>query len=184
MKDGKLQLKTISIIILCGIAILASGCHSGITRIGYQLPVNTDTRKLDKCSIAIQSDAKYERTEVQLLGSIHSYDTGFSTDCDEAYTLDIFCREGCLLGADVINITQDKQPDLWSTCYRAKADFLRLNDREKAKKLYSDARCAPNLIIDRSVKSSKRTREMIASMVFGGALGGLVTWEATSPGGH
>jgi hypothetical protein len=181
MNNSKHSIKTLLALILCGVGVIVSGCKSGITRVGYQLPAGAETQKLDKCPIAIQDNVKYDTNEVQVLGSIHSYDTGFSTDCDEAYTLDIFCREGCMLGADIINITEDKQPDFWSTCYRARAEFLRFKDRDKAQKLYSHARYAPQLIIDRSVKSGRRTRDVIIGTVAGGALGALITWEVTAP---
>jgi hypothetical protein len=184
MKSAKCPLKTIPAMIFCAVAVLLSGCAAGITRTGYQAPANAAAKNLEKCPIAIQDNVKLDPNDMQVLGAIQSYDTGFSTDCDEAYTLDIFCQEGCMLGADIVNITAEKQPDLWSTCYRAKAEFLRFKDREKAKGLYSDARYAPKLIIERSVKSNKRTQEMIAATVFGGALGALVTWEATAPGSH
>jgi hypothetical protein len=184
MKIDKRQMKAILTMSLGSVVILISGCAAGITRTGYQLPENMEAKSLEKCPIAIQRNAKYDSNDLVALGSIHSYDTGFSIDCDEAYTLDIFCKEGCMLGADLINITEEKQPDLWSTCYRAKAEFLRFKDREKVKGLLSDADYAPNLIIERSVKSQKRTREVIAASVLGGVLGTIVVWSATAPHAH
>lgn len=174
-------MKTKLMMFLCGVAILVSGCAAGITRTGYQLPKNQERNKLQRCPIAIQCNAKYDGNNIVVLGSIHEYDTGFSVDCDEAYILDIFCREGCMLGADIINITEEHQPDLWSTCYRAKAEFLRVKDREQAKGLLSDPKYAPNLIIERSVKSKKRTRELITAGVLGGELGAIIVWSATTP---
>src|SRR5205814_6958379 len=110
--------------------------------------------------------------DVERLGSIRGHDTGLSTDCDEAAILDIFCREGSMLGADLINITEEKQPNPWtSTCYRARAEFLRFRDREKAKGLVSDAKYAPTLIVERSAATGKRNREVISGAVFGGLLG-------------
>lgn len=176
------DMKTALMMVLCSAAILASGCAAGISRTGYQLPPNQKSKDLRRCSIAIQCQAKYHTNDVEVLGSIRSYDTGFSTDCDEASVLDTFCREGCMLGADLINITEEKQPNFWtSTCYRAKADFLRFKDREKAKALLSDPKYAPDLIIDRSEKSGKRNRETIAGAVLAGPLGALVVWSATDP---
>jgi hypothetical protein len=174
-------MKTTLMLLLCSAAILVSGCAAGITRTGYQLPKNQSAKDLERCPIAIQCNAKYDSNNVVVLGSILEYDTGFSTYCDEAYVLDIFCKEGCMLGADIINITEENQPDLWSTCYRAKAEFLRFKDREKAEGLLSDAKYAPNLIIERSVKSNKRTKEVITASVLGGALGAIIVWTATSP---
>jgi hypothetical protein len=140
---------------------------------------------LPRRPIAIQCDVHYNTNDVIVLGSIHAYDTGLSVDCDEAAILDIFCREGNMLGADVIDITEEHQPNpLTSTCYRARATFLRFNDREKARNLVSDAKYAPNLIIERSAKFSKRNQEVIAGSVLGGLLGALIVTAATEPDNH
>ncbi len=177
-------MKIVLITGLCSAAIFGSGCVSGIKRTGYQLPANANAKNLEKCPIAIQCNAKYENEKVVVLGRIDAYDTGFSTVCDEAYILDIFCKEACALGADLVNIKAEKQPDFWSTCYRSKAEFIRFNDREQARAIFSDAKYTPELIIDRSVKSKERVREIIAASVFGGLLGGLAVSAATSMHGE
>jgi len=174
-------MKTILILLLSSVAMLISGCATGITRTGYQLPKDQEAKTMERCPIAIQCNTKFDTNNVEVLGSIHAYDTGFSTYCDEAYVLDIFCKEGCMLGADIINITDEDRPNFWDTCYRAKAEFLRFKDREKAKGLLSDAKYAPDLIIERSAKSKERTRDVIAASVLGGALGAIIVWTATSP---
>jgi len=90
-----------------------------------------------------------------------------------------------MLGADVINITQEKQPNpLTSTCYRAKAEFLRFKNREKAKNLVSDAKYAPEAIIERSAKFSKRNKEVMAGAVLGGVLGAIIVEAATDSNNH
>jgi hypothetical protein len=160
-------------------AIIVSGCAAGITRTGYQLPAGQTSKDLLRRPIAIQCNAKYDTNDVVVLGSIHAYDTGLSTDCDEAYVLDIFCREGNMLGADLINITEEKEPNPWaSTCYRAKATFLRFKDREKAKSIVSDAKYSPEEITKRVAAAHKRNEKVITGVVVGavagGAIGGVV----------
>ena len=172
----------IAILFLCSAAVFISGCAAGITRTGYKLPPNQNSKDLTRCPIAIQSNAKIDTNDVVLLGSIHAYDNGLSTGCDEAAILDIFCREGCLLGADLINITNEKQPNPWtSTCYRARASFLRFKDRDKVKGLVSDAKYAPDLIIERSVATGQRNKEVLVGAVAGGLLGAIIVTVATDP---
>lgn len=166
---------------LCAAAILASGCAAGISRTGYARPDSQAAANLPRRPIAIQRGAKFDPDDIVVLGSIHAYDTGFSTACDEAKVLETFYKEANSVGADVINITQEKQPDFWSTCYRARAQFIRFKDRAKAANLFSDPRYAPELIIERSVESKKRTREIIAASVFGGVLGGVIVDSVTRP---
>src|ERR1039457_279007 len=162
-------MKITLMMVLCGTALFLSGCAAGISRTGYQLPIGQTSKDLPKRPIAIRNNWKYDTNDVAVLGTIHDYDTGFSTDCDEVYVLDIFLREGTMLGADVVNITEEKQPSVWtSTCYRATAQFLRFKDREKAKDLVSDPQYAPGLIIDRAAKYSKRNTEVLVGAVAGG----------------
>jgi len=174
-------LKTTLTILGGSALILVSGCAAGITRTGYKLPENQSAKTLERCPIAIQRSANYDTNEIIVLGSIREYDTGFSTYCDEAYVLDLFCKEACMLGADLINIKEEKEPSLWSTCYRAKAEFLRFKDRAKVTGLLSDPKYTPNLIIERSVKSNKRTTELIVASVLAGPLGAIVVWSVTAP---
>jgi hypothetical protein len=167
---------------LCGVAILASGCAAGISRTGYHLPADQAANNLPQRPITIRYEMPYSTNDMEVLGSIHAYDNGLSTDCDEAAILDIFCREGNMLDADIINITEERQPNPWtSTCYRARATFLRFEDRGKAKDLVSDPKYAPNLIIERSIATGKRNRQVITGAVLGGLLGAVIVTAATDP---
>jgi hypothetical protein len=163
----------ITLLILCGATAFLSGCVSGISRTGYRLPADQASDEITNHPIAIKCDAHYSTNDVVLLGSIHAYDTGFSTRCDEEYVLGIFCEEGRILGADVINITEERQPDVWSTCYQAKAQFLRFKDRKKAMGISSDPKYAPDLVAERSKESVDLTTAVIEIGVFGG-IGGAV----------
>ena len=117
--------------------IVFIGCSSTMTRYGYNLqslPINKDAQ----CTIPIKKNFPYKKDEVEILGSIRAGDSGFSVKCEEAYVLKQFQQEGCALGADLINIIDESRFDILSSCYRAKAEFLRFKDREKFKNLVSD----------------------------------------------
>ena len=162
--------------------ILLSGCAVGITRTGYQLPAGKTSKDLPLEAVAIQANVWYTTNEVDVLGSIHAYDNGLSTDCDEATVLEMFCREGHMLGADVIDITEESQPNPWtSTCYRAKATFLRYKDREKAKGLVSDLHYAPALIVERANAATHRNNVVLGAALTGGIVGMAVATSATAP---
>ena len=100
-------LKIALLIALCGAAIFLSGCAAGISRSGYSKPTGPPTPEIASRAIVIKCGMQYNPNDVVVLGSIHAYDTGFSTRCDEPYILGIFCKEGRILGADVINITEE-----------------------------------------------------------------------------
>jgi TPR repeat protein len=148
-------MKTVLTIVFCCAAFLLSGCASGISRSGYRKPSGPPPADIASRKIVIKSNVKYSPNDVVVLGSIHAYDTGFSTRCDEQYVLGIFCEEGRILGADVINITGEKEPTTWDTCYRARAQFLRFKDREMARGLASDAKYAPDLVAERAEESKE-----------------------------
>ncbi|MDP2906009.1 MAG: hypothetical protein Q8O22_06905 [Candidatus Omnitrophota bacterium] len=119
--------------------ILLAGCASVITRYGYDVKDISNKNAYLGCSIPIKKDLQYNKNDMEVLGSVKSGDTGFSLECGKGYVLGIFKQEACALGADLINITYERGFDIWSSCYRAKAEFLRFKDREKVKTLRSDA---------------------------------------------
>ena len=63
--------------------------------------------------------------EVKKVGDIKAGDTGFSTKCDYAYVMAELQNNARKSGANIINITEEKDPNFGSTCYRVKADLFR-----------------------------------------------------------
>ena len=148
----------------------AAGCSASIRRHGYAIP---DGQPLVDCEMPIHSDPTLDLSAFDVLGRIEAHDGGFSTDCDEKVVLRQFTREACHLEADLINITEESRPDFWSTCYRAKADFLRRKDRAGAP-LASDEKYAPADVRKRAQETHRRNRDVILNGVAAGALGGVV----------
>lgn len=146
-------MKILQIISLCCGVILISGCAVGISRKGYKLPPGEMEAGVGHAPIPIEVNMHFNTNDVVVLGSIHSYDKGFSLNCDEATVLNIFREDGRILRADVINITEEKQPSVWgSSCYRARAQFLRFKDRAVARALVSDPKYKPELVAARSAE--------------------------------
>ena len=150
------------------------GCSPGIDRQGYTLQDVGDV-DASSCSIAIKRNFDYSENEVEILGEIKAYDTGFSTNCSEAHILSCFLRESCGLGADIVNIVDETQPDFfWSTCYRAKAEFIRLKDRPKAGLVLSDPCYHWELVMERSIETERRSKQMMSDARNAGMLGGII----------
>lgn len=93
--------------------IMISGCAHRIVRSGYDLK-KSDYRN---CIIVIKKDMQ-SLDSLQKVGEILLGETGFSVSCSEAHALEILKGEGCALNANVVNITEEKRPDLFSSCYR------------------------------------------------------------------
>lgn len=153
--------------------IFMGGCEVGINREGYSLN-DTDFVDMSVCNVRVKDSYKYDQADVKLLGKINAYDAAFSTECNEDQVLMIFRREACGLGADLINITKEYQPDFWSTCYRAEAELLQFNDKLKLFSITSDPKYDWDLVVERSRKAEIREKRVITGAIIGGAVGGVI----------
>src|SRR6266576_4052242 len=144
------MIKTIQYSMPLAAFLLFCGCATGIKRVGYtEQNVRTATLS-NNYPIAIRNHAAYDPAQVRILGAISAYDTGFCTKCDEISVLEAFRLEASALGADLINVTNECYPSVSSVCYRAKAEFIRFNDRVQAAALSSDPKYSPELLTTRS----------------------------------
>ena len=79
------------------------------------------------------------------------------------------------LGADIVNIVDETSPDFfWSTCYRARAEFIRLKNRQKAKLIVSDPCYNWELVAERSKETERRTKKAISDAKRAGIRGGAM----------
>ncbi len=128
--------------VLSIIILFLTACSSVVTRYNYNLEYSASKDESFNCKVPIKKNFVYGNDEVEILGSILAGDTGFSLECGEWYVLDVFQKEACMLGADLVNIIYERRMDIWSSCYRAKAEFLRFKNRSIAKNLKSDSQYA------------------------------------------
>nr|WP_321409934.1 hypothetical protein [uncultured Carboxylicivirga sp.] len=103
--------------------ISISSCSHRIVRNGYQIS-KSDYKN---CEIQITKFINYNDS-IEKIGEIILGESGISVSCSEAHAIEILNNEGCAINADLINITEETRPDLWSSCYRCKADFLKYKD--------------------------------------------------------
>ena len=148
------------------------GCNASITRRGYS--INELQTSSPPCpDIIIKKNASIADDVASVVGRIEAKDSGFSTACSEAYVLGIFRKDACALGAHIINITEETQPNFWSTCYRAKADLLKCKDKSVLALIKSDPQYASELILQRSKKTAVMSAAAMGA-VGGGAIGGAI----------
>jgi hypothetical protein len=150
------------------LAVLISSCSHSIVRTGYQVN-KSDYRN---CDIAIRKNL-FISDSLQKLGEIKIGESGFSVSCSEADAIEILKNEGCALNADIINITLEKRPDIFSSCYRCTAEFYK--NLNSSVKVQSDEIYKPDYVTDRTSSDRKKnTGLMIGALVGGFIIGFLI----------
>ena len=141
------------------IALAFSGCKHRVVRIDY------DLKKSDygQCFISIKRDFTPSDSIAFKVGEILLGETGFSVACSEKRAIKLLQDEGCALGADLINITKEKRPDGWSSCYRCTAEFYKFKD--SSIQIASDPTYQNNNVDQRVSKDRKRTGGLILGTV-------------------
>ncbi len=74
----------------------------------------------------------YNSSEYKKIGEIKIDDSGFSINCEESDVIKILKDEACKCGADVVNIIKEKRADIISSCYRATAEFIKIENNDSA----------------------------------------------------
>ncbi|MEM5785748.1 MAG: hypothetical protein AAGU11_00440 [Syntrophobacteraceae bacterium] len=156
------------ILFLFIIQALVVGCATPVTRQGYD-PANR-VAPVD-CFAMVYGYVSFDPDRMEMLGSIDVDGMGMSFKCDEDYVLDLMKKEACLVGADIVSITDEKFPDFWNLCYRAKADFIRLKNREDVAKLMGDPHYDDLKVYERSRQASKALHDAISAGIMGGMIG-------------
>ncbi|MFA5330096.1 MAG: hypothetical protein WC384_20045 [Prolixibacteraceae bacterium] len=147
--------------------ILFTGCSHRIVRMGYQIN-KADYRN---CDIVIKKQMIVSDS-LQKVGEIKLGETGLSIACSEEDAIEILKNEGCALKANVINITEETRADLWSSCYRCKAEFYRYTNPDF--KAQSDKGYQPENINKRVSKDRGKNTVMIIGGLAAGFLFGFL----------
>lgn len=155
------------IVYLLFTVILFSSCSHRIVRSGY------DIKKSDygECDVLIKKDTIVSSTFATQVGEVKLGETGFSVSCSEKHAIKILKGEACAINADLIIITEENRPDFWSSCYRGRAKFYRINKDNSDALVKSDADFDPKEVKKRVKKD--RTKTVVITAVLAGVLGVL-----------
>jgi hypothetical protein len=144
--------------------IIISGCSHRIVRTGYRI----NKSEYRKCEIAIHKHMHISDSLLKV-GEIELGESGSSSACSETDALEILKNEGCALNANVINITQEKMPDLMSSCYRCRAEFYRF-----AAQGMKVQNLNPDSVNDRIANDNKRNSGLFMMAAIVGLLFGFL----------
>jgi hypothetical protein len=146
-------------------------CAPQITRTGYEEPLD----KSKSCDVIIKENAGIDESIGKVIGEIDVDDNGFSINCGEKEVLLILKQEACSIRADMINLEEIKRPDIGSSCYRVKAQFIRLNEAIAKNNIESSESFSESNISKREHKDAQRnTTYIIISVLIGALVGFLV----------
>lgn len=152
--------------------LFLTGCAANVSRHGYQIDPK---KQIAECSTPIKLRADLSNSDVQKLGMIDVYDANLvSANCDESIVLGILKNDSCQLGADLINITKERQPDyIFSVCYQVKADFIKFKTPPSSGMLVSDPQYDWAKVQERGAASKQKGTRAYAIAV-GAGVGGAV----------
>lgn len=104
--------------------IFILSCSPSIHRIGY----NDSNKSIENCNVPVVKDSSLYFDEKLIVGTVEIGDPGLAINCGSEDIKKIIQEEACKVNADLIHIKELKPPDLWSSCYRLKADFIKYDD--------------------------------------------------------
>lgn len=125
--------------------IVFSSCSHKIVRTGYQV----GDKAQGYCDVPIKKGSLPNTSQVVKLGEVKLKDSGASTKCNEGDAIRVLKDEACYLGADVVVITNEKRPDVISSCYRCTAEFYRFSEDYIGENITSDDEYRANRVTDR-----------------------------------
>jgi hypothetical protein len=111
--------------VFVSLLLIVTSCTHIITREGYEI---NKTKINEKCEIQIVKEMVLDTAKGKIIGKVKDGDSGFSFACGEDDAIEIFKKEACNIGANIIDITEEKRADWLSSCYRATALLIKSNN--------------------------------------------------------
>lgn len=87
---------------------------------------STTTPKNQDCEQTFYMPGQEIKENTEIIGYYSVQETGFSVICSWEAVLEKNRAKSCEVGADIIQFTEVDTPSIRSTCYRAKANFLKI----------------------------------------------------------
>lgn len=80
--------------------------------------------------IDIYQDPTFIKKPYDVIATMKLRDSGFSIECHRQVGMKIIRDEACMVGGDAVILSQEKNPDAWSTCYRADVSIIAYKNKE------------------------------------------------------
>ena len=140
------------VICIVFISAVFTSCSHRIVRTRYTVSKSDYV----PCDVVIKKNISISDTVATKIGEIKLGETGFSVACSEGHAINILKEEACTIMADLIVITEEKRPDLLSSCYRCRASFYKYHNSILVEKVQVDENFNPDIIKQRVSKDRGR----------------------------
>lgn len=110
-----------NVLILSLLLLSFSSCSTKVDYIANSLG---KAARPDDCNIDVFLPNTSIEKNYDIIGSILIGDSGLTMDCGQATVISQAKVKGCQVGADAILLTEIKEPDWVSTCYRIKGNMI------------------------------------------------------------
>lgn len=104
-------------ILLLGIVFISCSTSKRTNVLNYATPLPIGT------PVEVIGLGQKLPNNVKFIGSISIGDSGFTTKCSYQEVINDAINLARGMGGNIVQITEHKEPDLWSTCHRIKADI-------------------------------------------------------------
>jgi hypothetical protein len=152
------------------LAIVVSSCTHRIVRTGYTKMDFDDSN----CDLAVQRTL-HDVNLLEKVGEVRLGRSWLSTQCSEADAIRILREEGCSLQADIVFISQESRPDIWSKCYRCTGEFYKYTQQQDTPLQDQDKRSVAAKV-ERRTQNDKLTGILLGTAF--GALGFIIGFMA------
>lgn len=151
------------------IGLFFTNCGHKIVRTGYR----ASKSDYKNCDVTIKKNTEISDSLAIKIGEIKLGESGFSVACSEEHAVKILKNEACAINADLIIITEENRPDLWSSCYRCRADFYQYNDTIAEETIQNDKTYESENVKQRVLKDRNKNTVVAIGAVIAGVLLGL-----------
>lgn len=145
--------------------LLITSCSHRVVRTGY----GNNKQTYYNCNVTVKKSDYPDNNNAVKVGEVKLGDTGFSVVCNENDAIELLKKEACSVGANLVIITDEKRPDLISSCYRCKAILYRTEDIQNTE---TDQKYEQYEVNQRVKKDRKNnTVVIVGSVILGFTLG-------------
>ena len=106
--------KTIFVLFILILAACSTSKQTSVLNYSTPLPAGTP--------VEVFGIGQKLPNDVKFIGSISVGDSGFTSNCSYQEVINDAMSLARSMGGNIVQITSHKEPDIWSTCHRIKAD--------------------------------------------------------------